>query len=218
MWAGVSKVANAVVSGEAVGGGGSSLVQDTFTDTDSVLLVNHTPDVDTVGTGWILHVLTVGSTNGMLITSNKAQDSVGTATGSAYAYVIDAGQADCTITSDFFTGGTNGNLSGFSYRVPGAQDYFVAVMNTATDELRIYEETGGTATLRASSDTSVPFAISTTYALSLVLSGNSATLTVGAQSVSYSTAVRNTVTSHGLGSVSGTATDGANWDDYEVVS
>jgi len=45
------------------------LVQDTFTDSDGVLLVNHTPDIDTVGGGWF------GATQ-VVINSNKAKCNI----------------------------------------------------------------------------------------------------------------------------------------------
>ncbi len=56
------RVTNIVVGGESVDDGSNInsitlpaagfIVQDTFTDTNGVLLENHTPDVDTVGGGW----------------------------------------------------------------------------------------------------------------------------------------------------------------------
>jgi len=73
---------------------------DTFTDTNGVLLENHTPDIDIVGGGW------VDDADEWEIQSNKATTSLG----QAHTTEIDVGTADYTlkvthVTDSAATGG-----------------------------------------------------------------------------------------------------------------
>ena len=76
----------------------SYLVHDTFTDVDGTLLVNHTPDVDTVGLGWNG---SLGGTNVWEVRTNQANPF--SSTGIIY---IDTGAANVTMEADI-TQGTN---------------------------------------------------------------------------------------------------------------
>lgn len=66
------------------------LVNDTYTDTDAVTLTAHTPDLDTIGTGWAK--ISVNPT----VASNQMKVSTSFDGG-----LIDVGQADCKTLSDF---------------------------------------------------------------------------------------------------------------------
>lgn len=83
-----------------IGGPVSIYLWDTFTDTDDTLLENHTPDIDSVGTGW----QTVPGKSQLKISSNKA-----------YSYLvqnegrntIDIGQEDFLLTVDTVNSAVN---------------------------------------------------------------------------------------------------------------
>lgn len=194
----------------------SAIVKDLFTDTTGTAITAHSPDVEPVASGWTLHVITAGSSNAVKIQSNAAEDVAGTDAGGAYAYVVDHNTADTTITCDFTTSSIMG-IIGLSYRVTDGSNYFVAVLQPSTNTIKIYEETAGTLTQRAFTNVTTGLSASTTYALELTLSGNTATLKAESKTVSYTTSVRNTVTNHGIGTISSNAGTGAKWDNYEAT-
>ena len=76
------------------------IVQDTFTDTNGVLIPSHTPDIDTVGGGW---TDSFGNTPKPTIQSNQFDN---TNTGASSQHVIDSGQADLIIEATLVTTST----------------------------------------------------------------------------------------------------------------
>lgn len=165
--------------------GVTTYVEDTFTDTNGTALTSHTPDTDTVGTGW------EAVTNLFDIQSNKAT----TNSGSDNVAVIDSGQADCTIrvTANY---DTSNKYPAIMFRVTDADNMWYA-QNTNQLTFEMVERTGGSNTSRAS--VSKSFSGGVDYDYDVILSGNSITAHIdGGSEITYSSAVRNTVTKHGI--------------------
>lgn len=83
----------------------TTLVQDTFTDTNGVDLTSHTPDVDSVGTGWAYFTLvTAVGANEIEIQGNALQIST-----SNKGAVIDIGVTDYVMQFDWTLAATGDN-------------------------------------------------------------------------------------------------------------
>jgi hypothetical protein len=196
--------ANAALTGLsgiiAAGGGASTLVNDTFTDSNGTNLTAHTPDIRPGSNAW-------GTVSGtQTVQSNQANASA-----SGY-YTIDAGQADVTITY-LVTPTAAGNGWGITARRSDANNGWDPAINPVTNQIQIYEQAAGVYTLRASTSFTVSNGVQ--YTLQAVLSGSTITLSVnGGNQISYNSATSNqSVTRHGSGLNSG-------WtgDNFKVTS
>jgi len=190
----------------AAGSAPTVLVEDQFTGVDGTLLDAHTPDIDVVGGGW--NRFTITGTGVADIQSNRASFNFF----GAYGYKIDTGAADCTITALLELVG--GEASGIAYRVTDGSNYFVATaLGNNGNAINIYEETSGVLVLRASKTVVLA---NGDHLATLQLIGDTATFTVNGSSVSFTTSIRNNVTSHGIATLSGTPF--MNIDNWKAVS
>lgn len=113
-------------------------VYDTFTDADNTLLENHTPDIDSVGTGWhdfasdLIHII-----------SNQA--TIATTGSFAVSYFIDTGTTVAVVEADF-VGGSDGNAPGLWIRGDRSPltGYFCGISNSQTSDpiLRVFRYNG----------------------------------------------------------------------------
>ena len=139
------------------GGGASTLFYDAFTDTDTTELSTHTPDIDTVGGGWLKK-----SATEIDINSNRA-----TPQGADCDYIADVGATDVTVSTKFY------NVSQVSqYAMVNARSN-----NAGGSGWRAFCGQGGApalyenGTLRATGSTTILAA--TEYTLEVIYSGTS---------------------------------------------
>jgi hypothetical protein len=115
----------------------SALVFDTFTDTNGTSIEAHTPDIDTVGSGWI----NFGAAT-LEIESNQLV-AVGAST--SHSATIDAGVAGVTVMADMVMDNDNNNAEGLWLRQDGSSHgYFVGITlsQDTNPELTIWEWAG----------------------------------------------------------------------------
>lgn len=185
--------------------GGSILVSDAFTDTNGTLLTAHTPDVDTVGGGWL-------GTSSCDIQSNRAQ---GNSTAGRENW-IECSTADVVISGDLSlaasVGGDKG--PGLIARVADANNYWLGIMWKTV--IRIYEKTSGSYTQRAS--TAFTAATETDYPATLTVSGTSITFNVDGTEISYTSSTHQTNTKHGVRCDGGnTISNGSRVDNFQIT-
>ena len=190
------------------GGGivGGPLVFDTFTDTDGTLLTAHTPDVDSVGSGWSL------LENSFEIDGNRVK---ATGIGSRTA-AIETNESDISISyiaRYLITGGETAAV----FRLTDVNNYWMFFVTNNTDLMVIFERNGGGFTNRAS--VAVTVANNTDYAIAGTANGQSLSCTFdGANEITYSSASFNeTATKCGIRD-SGTvgSDDDQRHDDFTV--
>lgn len=182
------------------------LFQDTFTDTNGVLIENHTPNVDSQGGGWV-KVL-----NDIDIQSNRANKSLS----ASVLYIADMGQTNMTVdvTVNMQDAGA-GRFQGLICRSSAdALTRFDCLISAGSNASRIIENgvtirASGTPTINTSQD----------YSLEAVCSGSSITFTIdGGNTLSYNSA-GNSQNHAGLIVQGGAAqANQYQWDDFEVTS
>jgi len=181
-------------AGGGGGGGATILVEDTFTDTNGVLLSAHTPDTDTVGSGWIVEQGTP------VIVDNKVE-----ANGVDTTFIrcsIDSGKADVIITCDIEVASEQTTQQVILRFTDGNNRWFVQITaNTGVeDTFNLLERNASVTTVRAT--TSGFFVVTgQIVTIRVVASGSTISATLdGGNEISYSGATFNqTVTKHGLG-------------------
>lgn len=180
------------------------LVQDTFTGTNGTLLAAHSPDVDTVGGGWLN---TKG--NQFDIISNQAKLTVSAVSVQA----IDCGVADYTMTCDCtMSAQAVATNQGLAFRVVDANSYFVFGYRELGTLLRLLEFTGGSLTARAASTETV----SGTVEMRVDVNGANATAYIDdVQKLTYGSVGNLTETKVGLHAEQ---TTNFRWDTFEVNS
>ena len=177
----------------------AAVLSDTFTDSDGVELGDgtggtHAPDV---GSAWIQRN-PGGGTKKMEIGGNRAVfDGAGTSVAGAYS---ETGVSNILITADFIASG-NSALFGIEYRGVSTGNQFFAMANESTATMIIYEWTSSVLTIRATS--AFTYVAATSYPAVISASGNVHEFTLGATMISYTTAVRNTATQHGVAQLGG---------------
>lgn len=175
---------------------------DNFTDTNGTLLSAHTANINVPGNAWTL-VNISGGTNRSDIQSNRVRVYDG-GTGAALAYTVDMSISDLVIYADYIAGGATGG-TGIAFRTTDTTNYWMAVARQFDNTMRIYEKTGaGALTSRASAAKTLTSG--NTYKMKLTLSGTSITFVLDGTSISYTSSVRQTVTKHGVGTLSGNTT------------
>lgn len=177
--------------------GPTILFYDTFTDTDDVALTAHTPDIDTVGGGWVNYQY-AGIPGSHEIISNKTRALEATTIPVSAANV---NVADCTIVDTIFTGsGAAPRVPLVAYRLVDQANFWFAQLGLAANTIIIIERTEESNVTRASEALVVD--ADETWTVTATLSGNDHSITAvsGAKSatVAYSSAVRNTATRHGI--------------------
>jgi len=187
-----------IVQQAAGGAAGTTLVYDTFTDSDGVLLPVHTPDTDTVGGGW------ANNLQSQAILSNKCVEN---ASGAVSISTIDCGSADVIITADCtFAQEPTTKIapSNICFRYVDSNNYWYAGatdLSTTPWTWGIYENNAGSQTSRASAQGSTTGGNSTvTAAVQVILSGTSIQLIVADEgiNVSYTSSLHQSATKHGF--------------------
>ena len=171
----------------------------TFTAPNGTLLTAY-PWTDPADVNVPVAAWTTGVGGSAMVISNQANLP-------SYQWLyLDAGVADCTITAQAkFTGASQ--PVGFLYRYLDNNNHWYVWF--AETYIRISEVSGGSSATRAT--TAHVYTINTSYTLTLTLAGNVATVTADGASASYTSAVGNTRTKHGL--ISG---NGGYYDDYKI--
>ena len=187
-------------------GAPTTLVSDTFTDTNGTDLAAHAPDVDLVGNGWI-----ESQSGRMDIQLNKTR-VVNSQQGIDWRARIETTESDVVISMDATIGSTGGGVY-ILLRDNGGSAFWLAGYAPFLTELVIYEYNAGF-TKRAS--TSLAVTIGNTITLEATASGTTISLTAdGANLISYGSASLNeTVTDHGIWSEE----EPHRMDNYEIVS
>ena len=193
----------------------STLLHDTFTDTDGVDLDDHTMNT---GDGWTNHTSTFE------ILSNYA---VTTATAKTIA-TADAGASDVTLTGNLVVGANEGQ-AGFVLRFTSTSAYWIIRSRNENasggrhEGFHLIENVGGTSMfdqyIRASTST---FTLTTgqSYAIEAVMSGNDFTITIDGDTtntITHSSAANNTATRFGLYENGDSPVDSSKWDTFKVV-
>jgi hypothetical protein len=175
------------------------LVEDLFTDTDTTLLSDHTPDTDTEGNGWGLNPFSTISGNQAKMASTRFSTSI-----------IDSGVADVTVTCEIHST----NLIGICTNMLDHDDGWCGMVNGASGY--IYELTAGTPTSRDSAATTVVAG----DIFTMISNGDTITLESDSSTnpldLSYNTSGRSNKTETHSGIVCGNAGT-YYWDNFKVV-
>ena len=178
----------------------SNIIFDTFTDANGTSLDAHTPDTDTVGTGWAV------VTSTYTVESNKAD-----ASGSGSTAIIDAGTGEVDITATI--NGISNDRLGIHYRCNdglGVEDAWV--YDTSKTQSRFVETIGSGGNVRAT--LVVSLSDSTDYTMRIVATGGSHTGTIdGVNEITTTNTNQQAQTWVGI---KGRGTD--THDDYTVVA
>lgn len=172
--------------------GGVMKFSDTFTDTNSVLLVNHTPDIDTVGGGWVAQ-------NGAFdIQSNKASGSTAPGSEPHIIATIETNQADVIIQSDIGLNADNAVRIILRY-VDNDNFWLCQSKGGVSDTMQIFERTSGSYQLRA---TGIHTDADEDVTYTVTANGTTITFTSPTQSINYASATAHqTATIHGIGAI-----------------
>lgn len=198
----------------ASSGGISSLVSDTFNDTDGVLLENHTPDIDSFGGGWSSTFSLYSTPEDIQINNNRVQTPGATGT-KVGASVIDSRSANVIISGDIVTINQNslGN-NGIIFRYTNANNYWL-LDGLNGGAWRLIEVTGGSSNTR---DTGGSCVHNTAYSLIITLSGNSiSAVIVDEVTLSYTSASHNNATIHGISQTQANPGKSTYHDNFLVI-
>lgn len=134
----------------------------------------------------------------------------------AYYVTCDSLVSDYTLSATL-SGAEGSSQVGLVYRFTNTSNFFMATVRGSPFSIfEIWEVTTGSASIRAS--TAVSFAPGATLAFSATLSGTSHTATVnGANTLTYTSAVRQTVTKVGVHGWSETIGKEVQWDNFQVT-
>ena len=158
--------------------GPTTLVYDTFTDSDSTALTAHTPDIDVVGGGWVAYVSTICQVLG-----NKAGRTAAARSVSA----INAGVANTLLTCDV----SAINQGGIVCRLSDNANYWLFYCQDSN----LYEVVAGAFTVRANVST-----VGVPVAMKVVSTGASISINYNnAAAATYASATHNqTATRYGI--------------------
>ena len=192
------------------------LLSDTFTDTDSTALDDHTMDV---GSGWVHFgdaLTNLPDADNMYIQSAKALTN---GSNIYKVYGADAGQADVVFTVDVTLPNTTNYLAWVSFRVTDRLNWFAAAIERdggGTPYLQIYEYATGLSA-RGTPD-NMPGATNSTVTLTVTCNGTSLDVQASTgESTSYSSSNNLSATYFGLITyVDGTYTVSGQYDNFLV--
>lgn len=195
----------------------STLVSDTFTDTNGTSLTAHTPDVDTVGGGWSLATATGSGSGTFTIENNKLE---ATRTSSTYFPIgtIDVGQADVTIDVNLTFETDDFGFDGIVFRYQDQSNFWFATREATSGDFRILEKNAGVNTERASIAAGI--SAGTNHDMQVVLSGTSITATIdGGNEITFSSSFLETETTHGLIGVDrADPSVGTKFDNFQIAA
>lgn len=171
----------------------STIVSDSFTDTDGTALTSHTPDTHGADATYREVAIFGGGLN-FEINNNKARPDT---TGSTLvgAAVIDAGKSDVAVSAVVNKGGIGDAIGGVGlcFRASGTSFYLLELVNST---VRIREYTSGVATVVDSA--AFAYDASTDYELKVVLSGDSIVVYVDDVFILSTTDSTHSGTEHGI--------------------
>ena len=200
-------------------GGPTTLVQDSYTDTNGTALSSHTPDV---GVAW--SVIDRSSNGTLSIQSNQINLASGAGGSGTFITHQDTGETDPTMQIDgggrTRDGSNNNGFMGLAFGVTDTDNLWIYSGWTATTTSitwAIYDITTGSFTLRAS-EVESGLSSGTFYArqLKAIVSGSTVTATRdGANEISYNSYTATSVTEHGTHSfISASVSFTMSGDDY----
>ena len=175
-------------------GGITTLIYDTFTDTDTTVINSHTiAPTNTPSASWSATIALYETPPNITIVSNQATIIPGAgATGGGS--VANAGTANVVITAVVTTfSGAGYGFNGLIGRYNNASSYWAFDCVPGTNTIRILENGS---TTRASA--SKVIAVNTAYNFTVTMNGNDLTLDVDGTSCNYTSASNNDKTSHGI--------------------
>ena len=162
----------------------ATLFRDTFTDTPGTLLVNHTPETDTVGGGWVAD----------LGTAEISSDGTSGICSSFYSGVfVDVGVADYEVTCELLSVAFGGNSS-LAFRVVSRTSMWLARINDSNDSLELVKWQNGSNVIDSAV---IPgFSRLTPYTVKVTCDGDDITVEIESESLVLSTtdAFQNTAT------------------------
>lgn len=168
----------------------STLNQDHFTGTNGTDLQFHTPDV---GGAW------TAAEGVIVIQSNKANGASGNNAHIEY-YTINSAVADVVVTADFDVPALLHSFGSLVVRTVNKDNAWLMSFEDDTLGLSpyivIYERTSGVQNTRASANISAVGG--TTVTMTATANGTSLSLAFGSGSISYTSSVRQTTTTHGI--------------------
>jgi hypothetical protein len=164
--------------------GPTTLISDTFTDTNGTALASHTiAPTNTPATSWTVGEGT-GTTEG-----NRARIA-----GAVCSANCDAGIADGTIQATVRRSGTSDNAVMFRYQ--DATNYWIADLQAA-GAFKIFERNAGSFTERATAVAT--FSADTDYVVTVILNGTSIIARVdGANELTHTSTFLQSATKHGI--------------------
>lgn len=191
-----------VLFGRAIGSN-RPLVLDLFVDTEGTALASHTPDIDTVGTGWTEVV------SGITIESNRASDNQ-----ADRQAVIDAGVADCRIRVDLVANSVN--FTGIIFRYQNSTNFLIAGADTIFSRVAIWKNVAGVFTNLAGNTTpAIPQGTAGTLDVRL-LGSNIKLLWDGVEYLDITETTGQSETEHGLYEDGDTWSADATWDNFRI--
>jgi hypothetical protein len=164
----------------------TTYIWDTFTDTDSVAIENHTPEI---GGAYTRIGVPVAS-----VLSNRAKHNA--AGNTQIVYICDPGAASINLQADIYFGQSSGGYDYAALRIRCADEnngFLITVGKYTSSIYRIEELTAGTPTTRASG--TFTYAENAHHVLRVEDDGTLITATIdGANPITYSNTSKNTNT------------------------
>lgn len=157
------------------GGGAASITVDTFTDVAGTALAGHTPDA---GGSWTNHPSYASQGTGKITAAGRARfGAVGSGSSAALYWSGAPTSADYAVSADVYVA-SSGGQAGVLARVDVASNTMIFAYYTASSGvLTLGQIVSGVTTSLAT--TTLSWSVGSTNALSLAVSGSSATASVG---------------------------------------
>lgn len=189
----------------------TTLVSDTFTDTDGTSLATHTiAPINVPGTAWTLNNF------GFAINSNMANPTGGYNLAPNAIATVDAGQADVTVTVQVVFNHNNVTDSGIVCRYVDNNNFWIATLNISNGTFSIYERLAGSFVLRVQASLTVT--IGTTYTIQMIASGSSLSATVnGGSGLAWSSTDFQTATRHGIRTADNSSSTANTFDNFTIT-
>jgi len=181
---------------------------DTFTDSDSTTLPNHTPNTDIAASGWTDVVA------GITIESNKASDNDG-----SYISTCNPGLSDVILEADMVIQGGGSGFNGFVFRFQDSTHFIVAGMDVSLNKVTIWENNGGVWAERSGNGngSGPSLAAGQSRTLKITVSGTSISVEVdGVEEATATLSIFQTETEHGLYNDAATGGTDATWDNFKI--
>lgn len=176
--------------GQVGGGGGSSIVSDTFSSADGTNINGKLPNIGVGSDAWSVLIGTMETMSGRLLCTG----SIGAF--AEWTCVIESGQGDVTVSAKLQIN-TSGTDSCLVLRATDVNNYWL-IQIIDTGAVNIYKKVAGTfSSLLATASLTITDGVD--YTVSAQFSGNVLTATVnGSHLITYTDSFNNTATKHGF--------------------